>query len=68
MTDILFDSKDSFYKVPFGAVSTRQKVYLRLLVKYSCNAAGVSVFVLRHEYTLRFDLSLKCSDENYGTY
>lgn len=68
MTDILFDSKNSFYKVPFGAVSTRQKVYLRLLVKNSLNASGVAVFVRRHEHTLRFDLSLKSSDENYGTY
>ena len=68
MTDILFDSKNSFYKVPFGAVSTRQKVYLRLLVKNTLNASGVAVFVRRHEHTLRFDLSLKSSDENYGTY
>ena len=68
MTDILFDSKNSFYKVPFGAVSTRQKVYLRLLVKNTLNASGVAVFVRRHEHTLRFDFSLKCSDENYGTY
>lgn len=68
MTDILFDSKNSFYKVPFGAVSTRQKVYLRLLVKNTLNASGVAVFVRRHEHTLRFDFSLKSSDENYGTY
>ncbi len=68
MTDILFDSRSNLYKVPFGAVSTRQKVYLRLLVKKALNATGVAVFVRRHEHTLRFDFTLHSSEGEYNEY
>lgn len=66
--DILFDSKNIFYKVPFGAVSTRQKVCLRLLVKNELRAVGVSVFVRRHEHTMRFDFFVQSVGDSYSTY
>ncbi len=68
MTDILFDSRNTLYKIPFGAVSTRQKVYLRILVAEHIGATGVSVFVRRHEHTMRFDFSLQSRKDAFDEY
>ena len=54
--------------MPFGAVSTRQKVSLRLLVKKSRGATGVSVFVRRHEHSLRFDFEKQETIGDYDAY
>lgn len=68
MADILFDSRSTQHKIPFGAVSTRQKVSFRILVKKSVRASGVAAFVRRHEHTLRFDFRLNDALGEYEEY
>ncbi len=68
MPDIIFDSRNTNHKTPFGAVSTRQKVYFRILVKKHLGVTGLSAFVRRHDHTLKFDFYLHSSTPEYDEY
>ncbi len=48
--EVLYDFTDSYYKTPFGAVSTAQRVSLRIRVRADVGAKGAAVFFRKHTH------------------
>lgn len=61
---VLFDSRSLQYKSPFGAVSTRQKVFILFPVSKDLNSDRVKLIVRRNAHSLEYKLTYM--GENYG--
>ena len=62
-----FDSRNTTYKTPFGAVATHQRVRLLFPVEKTLGAIGV-VLVVRGEKTWKLDMHYAGSDKAYDDY
>ena len=62
-----FNSRDTTYKTPFGAVATHQRVNLLFPVDKTLGAIGV-VLVVRGGETWKFDMHYSGSDAGYDNY
>lgn len=62
-----FDSRNTIYKMPFGAIKTHQRVRILFPVHKSVGAKGVG-FCMRGEKLKKFDLHFAGSDKSYDNY
>lgn len=65
---VLFDSRNETYKTPFGAISTRRKVFLLFPVLASLNVKGVSMVLRRNDHNTILPLTKRGSNDGYDEF
>lgn len=67
---ILYDSKNSKYKSPFGAIKTEEKFNINIKIPLSCKTEEVYILFENDntKESFKFPLKFICSNEDYATY
>lgn len=65
---LLFNSRDTKYKQPFGAVATTQRVNIYFPVKKTFNADRVVMILRRNDHNESFELTKEYSENSYDMF
>ncbi len=68
MNEVLFDSRNPYYKTPFGAAGTRQKIFMRVLVSDRIYVHDVTVFLRRNEHETKHVFSYRATSNGYNEF
>lgn len=65
---LLYSSRDTRYKKPFGAVATDQKIEINFPIKNNFQASGVVLILRKGEETKKYPLALIGQENGYDIY